>query len=191
MMYFRGNDFYPFALDWQEQSNGRQVVPGLGIYFLDPSEGRWTTEEVERQLYFLRRHRFSGEGMYRAGFLMKNTQGIYDLLKTTFYTTPALQPAMPWLDNVPPASPQGLQVTTEPSGSAQLNWQAATDNDERNAPTYVVYGSDTYPVDTSNPENIIAQGIRATSYRYVPVYPWAIKSFFTVTAVDRYGNESQ
>ena len=33
MMYFRGNNFYPFALDWQEQSNGRQVIPGLGIYF--------------------------------------------------------------------------------------------------------------------------------------------------------------
>lgn len=44
MLYFRGNHFYPFALDWQEQSNGRQIIPGLGIYFLDPSEGtgRWT-----------------------------------------------------------------------------------------------------------------------------------------------------
>ena len=36
MMYFRGNGFYPFALDWQEQSNGRHIVPGLGIYFLHP-----------------------------------------------------------------------------------------------------------------------------------------------------------
>ena len=44
MLYFRGNHFYPFALDWQEQSNGRQIIPGLGICFLDPSEGtgRWT-----------------------------------------------------------------------------------------------------------------------------------------------------
>ena len=39
MMYFQGNSFYPFALDWQEQSNGRQVIPGLGIYFLHPDEG--------------------------------------------------------------------------------------------------------------------------------------------------------
>lgn len=48
MMYFRGNGFYPFALDWQEQSNGRHIVPGLGIYFLHPDEGNWTSEEVER-----------------------------------------------------------------------------------------------------------------------------------------------
>lgn len=38
MMYFQGNSFYPFALDWQEQSNGRQVIPGLGIYFLHPDD---------------------------------------------------------------------------------------------------------------------------------------------------------
>ena len=50
MMYFRGNHFYPFALDWKEQSNGRQVIPGLGIYFLHPSEGNWSLDEIERQM---------------------------------------------------------------------------------------------------------------------------------------------
>jgi len=38
MMYFQGNSFYPFALDWQEQSNGRQVIPGLGISSI-PTKG--------------------------------------------------------------------------------------------------------------------------------------------------------
>ena len=33
MMYFKGNGFFPFALDWQEKCYGRYVVPGLGIYF--------------------------------------------------------------------------------------------------------------------------------------------------------------
>lgn len=64
MMYFRGNGFYPFALDWQEQSNGRQIIPGLGIYFLDPSEGNWTVDEVERQINFTRTHGLAGEGHY-------------------------------------------------------------------------------------------------------------------------------
>ena len=54
MMYFQGNSFYPFALDWQEQSNGRQVIPGLGIYFLHPDEGKWTRDEVDRQINFIR-----------------------------------------------------------------------------------------------------------------------------------------
>lgn len=33
MMYFRGNQFYPFAMDWKENSYGKTIVPGLGIYF--------------------------------------------------------------------------------------------------------------------------------------------------------------
>lgn len=89
MMYFRGNGFYPFALDWQEQSNGRQIIPGLGIYFLDPSEGNWTVDEVERQLNFTRAHGLAGEGHYRVKYLMDNTQGLYDILEENYYTAPA------------------------------------------------------------------------------------------------------
>ena len=94
MMYFRGNGFYPFALDWQEQSNGRQIIPGLGIYFLDPGEGNWTVDEVERQINFTRAHGLAGEGHYRVKYLMDNTQGLYDILQENYYTAPALQPAM-------------------------------------------------------------------------------------------------
>ena len=44
MMYFRGNGFYPFALDWQEQSNGRQIIPGLASTSSTPAKatGLWT-----------------------------------------------------------------------------------------------------------------------------------------------------
>ena len=80
MMYFQGNSFYPFALDWQEQSNGRQVIPGLGIYFLHPDEGKWTRDEIDRQINFIRNHKMAGEGHYRVKYLMENTQGIYDEL---------------------------------------------------------------------------------------------------------------
>lgn len=191
MMYFRGNGFYPFALDWQEQSNGRHIVPGLGIYFLDPSEGNWSCEEVERQINFIRAHHLAGEGHYRVKFLMDNTQGIYDKLAEQYYTYPALQPPMPWIDSVAPTAPEGLKVVAENNGYTQLSWKAATDNDKRNAPMYVVYASDTYPVDTSKPENIVAQGVRDTHYLYAPIYPWTAKQYFAVTAIDRCGNESK
>ena len=58
-------------------------------------------------------------------------------------------------------------------------------------PRYVIYASDTYPVDTTNPENIIAQNVRGTQYTYAPIYPWTEKIYFAVTAVDRYGNEGK
>jgi uncharacterized lipoprotein YddW (UPF0748 family) len=48
MMYFQGNNFYPFAIDWQEQSYGRTIVSGLGIYMLHPQERNWPLAEVKR-----------------------------------------------------------------------------------------------------------------------------------------------
>ena len=191
MMYFQGNSFYPFALDWQEQSNGRQVIPGLGIYFLDPSEGKWKRDEVDRQINFIRKYKMAGEGHYRVKYLMENTQDLYTELIENFYAYPALQPAMPWLDNVAPTAPSHLKVTLSDDGYTELNWQAATDNDTKNAPMYVIYASNEYPVNTEQPENIVAQSIRGTSYIYAPIQPWTAKKHFAVTAIDRYGNESK
>jgi len=191
MMYFKGNNFYPFALDWKEQSNGRQVIPGLGIYFLDPKEGNWEIGEIERQIRFSRSNGLAGQAHYRVKYLMDNIQGLYDLLVDELYTTPALVPAMPWLDNVAPSAPQGLQVQVDAEGYTHLSWQASTDNDPKNAPMYVIYGSDTYPVDTNNPANIIAQRVQGTTYTYAPIFPWNRKIHFAVTAIDRFGNESK
>ncbi|MDL2305683.1 S-layer protein, partial [Bacteroides sp. OttesenSCG-928-D19] len=190
MMYFKGNNFYPFALDWQEQSYGRHIVPGLGIYFLDPSEGDWSLDEIERQINFTRQYTMSGQTFYRAQFLMNNTQGLYDELKQNYYAVPALQPSMPWLDNIAPGTPTNLTVKHS-EGAIYISWNESTDNDSRNQLNYVLYGSDTYPVDTSNPANIIAQRIRKTSYLYAPAYPWQMYEYYAVTAIDRYGNESE
>ena len=191
MMYFKGNNFYPFALDWKEQSNGRQVIPGLGIYFLDPKEGVWNISEVERQIRFSRSNALNGQAHYRIKYLMDNVQGLYDVLTNVLYTAPALVPPMSWLDNQAPSVPKNLKVETTEKGFSKLNWEAATDNDTRNAPMYVVYASDNYPVDTSNPANIIAQRISGNNYTYVPLLPWTKKRYFAVSAIDRYGNESE
>lgn len=191
MQYFRGNHFYPFALDWKEQSNGRHIIPGLGIYFLDPSEGNWALDEIERQMHFIRAHKLEGEAHYRVKYLMDNTQGIYDTLEEDFYTAPALQPSMPWIDNVPPTPPANLRTEQIAEGYLLLRWNPATDNDRQNAPTYVIYGSDTYPVDTDNPENILAQRVQGTEFIYAPILPWTTRKYFAVTAVDRCGNESK
>ena len=132
----------------------------------------------------------AGEGHYRVKYLMENTQGIYDELAENFYAYPALQPPMPWLDNVPPTAPSELKITDINNGYTELKWQAATDNDSRNNPMYVIYASNEFPVDTNRPENIVAQGVRETSYIYAPILPWNAKKHFAVTAIDRCGNES-
>lgn len=191
MMYFKGNNFYPFALDWKEQSNGRQVISGLGIYFLDPKEGDWNINEIDRQIRFCRNNGLVGQAHYRVKYLMDNVQGLYDLLVDELYTAPALTPALPWLDNKAPSAPKQLHVQTDGDGYTLLKWEAATDNDTRNAPMYVIYASNSYPVDTNNPANIVAQRVKGTTYTYAPITPWAAKAYFAVSAIDRYGNESK
>lgn len=190
MMYFRGNHFYPFALDWQESSNGRQVIPGLGIYFLDPKEGDWKREEIERQIHFTRNNGLSGQGFYRAQFLMENTQGIYDELNEHYYALPALTPPITWIDSVPPSVPLHPKMVRQ-NGSVTLSWEASTDNDPRNAPRYIIYGSNFSPVDTNKASSIVATYVTETQYTYTPDFPWEEWRYFAVSAIDRYGNESE
>jgi uncharacterized lipoprotein YddW (UPF0748 family) len=190
MMYFRGENFYPFALDWLEQSNGRQVIPGLGTYFLSPSEGNWKSEDIIRQINFIRENKLAGESHFRMEYLMNNIKGIYDELSDHLYISPALQPPMTWLDSIAPTTPSNLQIKRD--DYVYLSWKAARDNDTHNTSIYyVVYASDTYPVDTNRPENIIAQRIQGNSFIYAPIRPWDAKNYFAVTAIDRYGNEGK
>lgn len=65
-----------------------------------------------------------------------------------------------------------MKAVSAGDGYTRLNWKAATDNDKQNAPMYVVYASDTYPVDITNPENILVQNLRDTHYIYAPIRPW-------------------
>lgn len=190
MMYFRGNNFFPFALDWQERSNERQVIPGLGIYFLDPREGNWTLDEVERQLFFLRNHKLNGQAFYRTEFLINNTKDVFTLIKDEFYDYPALQPPMPWLKTDAPLPPQNLNAQYVNRGYLQLNWTPSLSAKEETV-YYVVYGSNEYPVDCSKAQHIIAQRIPNEEYIYAPITPWEAVRFFAVTTIDRYGNESE
>ena len=79
MMYFRENQFFPFAIDWAENRNGRDIAAGLAVYLLDRREGNWRFEEVERQLAVCRQLGL-GQCFFRVRFLLDNVQGIYDYL---------------------------------------------------------------------------------------------------------------
>ncbi len=190
MMYFNGNNFYPFALDWQEKCSGRFIVPGLGIYFMDPSEKNWPLSEIVRQIYFTRDHGLAGQAYYRAQYITKNMKGMLDELTGLHYASPAIQPAMTWIDNIPPSIPKKL-ISNRKGSIVQLNWQTSTDNDSRITPYYIVYASDHYPVDINNPKNIVAQSVRGNNYTYEEESGKQMKRFFSITAIDRFGNESE
>lgn len=189
MMYFQGNNFYPFALDWQENKNGRWIVPGLGIYFLHPNEQDWKLDEIVRQLYFIRDVKLDGQAYFRNRFLLDNTKGLLDELKERFYLYPAVVPAMTWQDSIPPTSPSHPSFQID-GKTLRLSWMASEDNDKRTYVTYRIYASNQYPVDIQKAENLMANRIRETEFLFQPDVPWHQRAFWVVTAVDRYGNES-
>lgn len=190
MMYFRDNNFYPFVLDWQESSYSRHIVPGLGIYFLDPKEGNWTLDEILRQLNFMRKNHIAGHGYFRVQYLMENTQNLYDELNEMFYATPALVPPMPWAKNSAPPPPLTIRIRKN-GKEISLAWDCPWKNNQRETLRYVIYGANTFPVDITKAANIIEINVRDTHFVHNPDFPWEEKMYFAITSVDRYGNESQ
>ena len=190
MMYFRGNNFYPFALDWQERSYGRTIVAGLGIYFLSPREGKWTLDDVTREMYFVRQNGV-GHCYFRSKFLTDNTRGIYDFARR-FDETPALVPPMTWESNLTPGAPTRLDVQRSAS-TDRLSWSGASAPSYAHTPApayllYNVYAGLTPDIDTREPRNLIATRLQDTQLT-VP-HTTGRKVYYAVCALDRYGNES-
>lgn len=183
MMYFQGNHFFPFAADWQENACGRPVVPGLGIYFLSPREKNWELGIIQRELCYLREQGLQGQAYFRSQFLTENTKGLLDYLKTAFYPYPALTPPMTWESQTPPDAPQVRDERTGPTTSC-LRWEPVP------GCRYVVYASRQLPVDTSDPANIVTVTPQC-EYPYNLLSATLLNLHFTVTALDRFGNESQ
>lgn len=174
MMYFQGNNFYPFALDWQENKSGRWIVPGLGIYFLHPKEQDWKLDEIARQIYFLRNIKADGEAYFRNRFVMDNTKGLLDELQEHFYATPAVVPPMTWADSIAPTVPTNTRLNILDKG-VKISWKASTDNMQKGGVYYRIYASNTYPVDTNMAENIVETRTDGTEYTFCPASPWQEK----------------
>ena len=189
MMYFNGNNFYPFALDWKENSSDRWIVPGLGIYFLSPKEKDWALDEIARQIYFIRRYKLDGEAFFRTQFLLNDTKGIFSELKEETYTNPSLVPPMKWIKKEKPLSPKSGEIDIQES-TIKISWKTP-DKIEDGGIMYNLYASNSYPVDINRGENLIDCNIRKSEYLYTPSSPWKSRIYYAVTAVDRYGNESE
>jgi uncharacterized lipoprotein YddW (UPF0748 family) len=185
MIYFRGDNFYPFALDWKENTNGRIMAPGLGIYFMHPSEGKWKLIDVQRQMNYLRQIGL-GHTYFRSRFFTENTKGLYDFTINEFDRYPALVPAMTWLHKTPPTAPSNLRISEE-NGQQRLTWSPAKSRNESPNVLYNVYASREETVDVNDVRNLIAQLVKGTSLVIDTQKPYN----YAVCAIDRFGNESE
>ena len=186
MMYFLGDHYYPFLYNWEENRYGHPIVPGLGIYFLDPKEGRWQLNDVRAEMHAARDTGIGGIAFYRSEYLIRNFKGIYDATCEEFFPYPALTTPMTWSGHTDaPTQPTNLKYK---DGVITWNYSQPTTDGRWPIVHFNIYGSNIYPVDITSPENLLAQRIPQTQYTIAGRA--LTKSFYAVTAVDRFGNES-
>ena len=204
MMYFTGNNYYPFLFQWAEMANGHPICPGLGIYFLDPREGRWTLNEVRAEMHTARNSGIGGIAFYRGEFLTNNTKGIYDTTCDEFFPYPALTARMTWMgDTLAPKAPTSLYykdgilywksplhtLSNSPcEGEDSIRKVPSPLGEDGRGPLYNIYGSNTYPVDVTKAENLLAARVTDTQWQ-LNARAQKVRHY-AVTAMDRLGNES-
>lgn len=191
MMYFRGDQFFPFAIDWKEHSYGKIIAPGLGIYFLDPKEGKWNISDITSELYHLR-NIGEGHAFFRNKFLLDNHQGVYDFVTAHFNRYPALVPPMTWESNKRPQQPVTLCIE-ENEGTTTLRWDNSLQYEDGTAiktPSIYnnVYASKVYPVDVHDARNLI---LTRTTRRQLTTRTGNTPTYYAVTTTDGFGNESR
>lgn len=191
MMYFRGDQFFPFAIDWKEHSYGKIIAPGLGIYFLDPKEGKWNISDITSELYHLR-NIGEGHAFFRNKFLLDNHQGVYDFVTAHFNRYPALVPPMTWESNKRPQQPVTLCIE-ENEGTTTLRWDNSLQYEDGTAiktPSIYnnVYASKEYPVDIHDARNLI---LTRTTRRQLTTRTGNTPTYYAVTTTDGFGNESR
>lgn len=188
MMYFRGQHFYPFALDWIENSHGRTVAPGLGVYFLDKSQKDWELQTITREINFLRVCGAGGQAYFRSKFLEADTKGIAGYLAQWAYNSPALPPALSWIDSISPTPPGALRVERD-RREWRVSWEASADPTPGDTIRYNIYASDRYPVSPDS-ARLIASRLAGREFTLDMACPASRRLYYGVTAIDRFGNES-
>lgn len=177
MMYFQDDQFYPFAINWKECDYGKIVAPGLGIYFLSPKEKDWSQDVITREMHVLRQCGL-GHAFFRSKFFTDNIKGIYDF-SAYFDSSPALIPAMTWESASAPSAPTCIKKK-----DGILSWNGARIKNDSPTLLYNIYASKNYPVDINDSKNLLFMKYENTSINTNS------DMYYAITAIDRYGNES-
>jgi uncharacterized lipoprotein YddW (UPF0748 family) len=169
---------YERLLEWWVAQNRARRHLWIGNFTskIDSSRESWQPTEIVNQISLTRVRRGTGGNVhYSAIALMENRKGIADALKTSVYAYPAVIPTSPWLNTPKPATPRVVVARTS-AGANQVQWQAQGNVPVRQWAVHVRYGK------------------RWSFY----VYPSGVRAIspgdadeVIVSAVDRYGNESE
>ncbi|RYF25649.1 MAG: T9SS type A sorting domain-containing protein [Flavobacteriales bacterium] len=181
---------------WNTITTNRQIYIGIAAYKVDENQVGWVNNpnEINNQIDIIRNlSNLKGAAFFRSLNMINDPQGIRTSLVNNRYNTPAIIPAMTWIDNVAPAEPSSL-TSTLAAGKTKLDWTApaSTTDELQKVVRYAVYRSTSPTIDYSNSANLIAiLPSTAITYTDNAVTPGSGTSYYyAVTSLDRISNES-
>ncbi|MDB5234559.1 MAG: glycoside hydrolase, partial [Hymenobacter sp.] len=193
---------YPILLEWWTRNHfDRHLYIGHGMYRMLESTRSDTTwrnpRELPRQIRLNRSYDGEAPGsvFFSAKSLLANPLHTTDSLRLNLFQYPALVPAMPWLDAVPPLPVANLTLRRL-SHYVTLNWQSGPPAPDGDIATYyVLYRFEANEPSTPNdPRRILALPRPAPGFPATFVDTTAVPGqayAYYVTAVDRLHNESR
>jgi len=183
---------------WTKHSYDRHLYIGHAAYRVKAgsNEVGWEkANQIPRQVKYNRsKPQITGSIYFSAKPLSKNELSVVDSLRSLYYY-PALPPAMPWKDNIPPNAPENVQAQKVRGTSVLISWDAPTilpkDGEEPSA--FIVYRFDKdEKINLDNTSKILGivrnEGMLSFSDK---TYEQGQAYVYVVTSLDRLSNESQ
>lgn len=178
---------YDVLLPWWKQNSGqRHLYIGLGLYrMLNATSYPWNSpNEILKQIRAARSLNTQGFVFYSASNFNKIKPALADSLQQNYFGSIAIPPAMPWIDNIPPAAPV-VKIGSSQTGTF-LIWEES--GAAKESLKYLVYRFDEQEkINLANADNIIA----LTKNKTFLDTDGSKNSRYVVTALDRLWNESE
>jgi uncharacterized lipoprotein YddW (UPF0748 family) len=172
-------DFEALCNNWVRENYGRHVYIGIGAYREN------IQSEIREQIEIARNALANGQAFFR----YEHTVFVIDQISNA-YKYPALVPPMTWKDSVPPNAPKNISVDASGNSDVLIKWSGPDISADKEKPfRYVVYRSSAKNINIRKPENIVTI-LPATQYSYRDKLSNGKEYFYTVTTVNRAGNES-
>jgi uncharacterized lipoprotein YddW (UPF0748 family) len=196
-----GSDYKILIPWWNDNAFGRHIYIGMASYKVgnsaESSDANWLTDrsQIPKQVRMNRDALYPnvlGGIFFRTVHLSQNRLNHRDSLRLRFYTKPALQPTMPWRDNVAPDAPTSLTATRYNNDSVVLTWTkpAAAADEMNKAKRFVIYRSTNPVIDITDANNIVAITANDTTAFRNTGLTAGTTYYYTVTSLDHFHNES-
>jgi uncharacterized lipoprotein YddW (UPF0748 family) len=176
---------YPVLLRWwvSENTKKRNMWPGNFTSRVGASgENTWKAQEILDQISTTRlTEGATGNVHFSAKVFMQNRDSIVDRLLAGAYAGPALIPASPWLDSIPPRKPVTYLVKDSITRAIRIHMAASGTEKPWLWVLRYRYGPDW--------STLILPGAQ-TMHMFDASFGWTPPDHVSVSQVDRTGNES-